>query len=140
VAHLSGGRPGIARRLLDDPDALAARGEVLDMHISLIPESRRTRFGFAEAALTDRVVLRESLELWAGFWRDVMIVSAGAGAPLTNADRTNEIRTIAGQMSVETARRALQSIEATRDRIDRNANTRLALETLMLDLPRLRVK
>jgi len=140
LAHLSGGRPGIARRLLDDPESLTARTQVLDRHIRLFPENRRARFGFAEEVYRDRAALREALELWATYWRDVMIVSAGAGAPLTNADREDEIRAIAGQVSVDTARQTLRSIEQTRDRIDRNANTRLILETLLLGLPRLRVK
>ena len=140
LAHLSGGRPGIARLLNKDPESLERRSEVLDRHVSLIPKTRRARFDFVGEAYRDRDMLRGSLELWAAYWRDVMILAAETTAPLTNPDREAELRTIAGQVSVETARRAVRSIEQTRDRIERNANTRLVLETLMLDLPRLRVK
>jgi DNA polymerase-3 subunit delta' len=140
LAHLSGGRPGIARRFLEDPEAEAARMEVVEQHVRMITENRIIRFRFAEAAAKDRATLRDALEVWATYWRDVLIVSAGASTPLTHVDREGEIREVAGQVGVEAARRTLGAIERTRDRIDRNANTRLALETLMLELPRLGVK
>lgn len=140
VAHLSGGRPGIARRLLDDPQALADQEQTLDAHLQLIPENRRARFRFAETASRDKAALRETLEVWATYWRDVLIAAAGAGAPLTNTGREREVRAVAAQVTAETARQTLLSVERTRERIDRNANTRLALEALLLVLPRLRVK
>jgi DNA polymerase-3 subunit delta' len=140
LAQLSGGRPGIARRLLDEPETAEAREEVLESHVRMIPENRLARFHFAETAAKDKEALRSSLEVWGAYWRDVLIVTTGANTPLIHLDREGEIREVAGQTGAETARRTLAAIERTRDRIDRNANTRLALETLMLELPRLRVK
>lgn len=137
IAHLAGGRPGVARRLLDQPELLVQHREQLDTQVRLLSESRAARFAFADQASKDKVGLRELLDVWATYWRDVMIASAGAGAPLTNIDRENEIRGIGERLSVSRAQQALLAVETTRDRIDRNANVRLALETLMLDLPRL---
>jgi hypothetical protein len=52
-----------------------------------------------------------------------------------NPDRTSEIDQLAAEFGLDTARRTISAIGKTLDMVDRNVNTRLALEVLMLDLP-----
>lgn len=137
LAHLSGGRPGMALRLHDDSEELARRSAWLDSHREMVYAGRVARFAFAGQAAGDRGELRSMLETWATYWRDVLIASSGATSPLTNIDRQEEIQQVAGRIRLEQAHAALRRIEETRDSIDQNANLRLAAETLLLALPRL---
>ena len=137
LAHISGGRPGLARHLSEEPEALAQRQDWLDEHHKLIPANRVTRFTFANQAAKERTATRAMLESWATYWRDVMILCAGSTTPLTNIDRLEELQNIADRVDVQIAHEMLNTIELTRERIDKNANLRLAAENLMLALPRL---
>jgi hypothetical protein len=56
--------------------------------------------------------------------------------PLTNLDREAEIKALAARLDLETAGRYLKQMENTLAALDANVNTRLALEVLLMDLPR----
>jgi DNA polymerase-3 subunit delta' len=139
LAHLSGGRLGMAVRLLSDPDNLDLRQEQLDTLELLLERDRTERFLYAEK-LTRRnaeIALEETLELWLGWWRDVMLVAGGARDPLpiTNIDRENRIREAADRYGLGTAGAAVRAIRETLWQLSCNANARLAVEVLMLDMP-----
>jgi DNA polymerase-3 subunit delta' len=140
LAHISGGRPGYALRLMKDKDTLDFRAQRLDDLQRLLPSTRRARFAYAEK-LTERKNeakerLRETLLLWLSFWRDVLLSSAGAETPLTNVDRTTEIEALAGKLSLAEARGLVAAAEGAIDQLERNVNPRLLVEVLLLDWPR----
>ncbi|MDW8326291.1 MAG: DNA polymerase III subunit [Anaerolineales bacterium] len=139
LAHLSGGRLGWAVRLAQDAEALEERRQKLDDVQQLLSAPRLARFQYAEKlareASLDRV--QATLELWESFWRDVLLAGAQAAVPLTNLDRQAVIRQIAGRLPPQAAHQTLQSIRRTGELLARNVNARLALETLLLDWPRL---
>jgi DNA polymerase-3 subunit delta' len=145
LAHISGGRPGYAFRLLQDPQALEFRRRRLDELQGLLKASRRERFAYAEK-LTDRKSeakerFRETLLVWLSFWRDVLLCSAGPDAaasslPLTNVDRLAEIEPLASGLGLAEARRMVRQAEAAVERLERNVNPRLLAEVLLLDWPR----
>jgi DNA polymerase III subunit delta' len=135
LAHLSGGRPGIALNLLHDSSALAFREERLADFRTLMASSRRVKFAAAEKLARDRETLRRTLLIWSAYWRDVLLLSAGSDVPLTNIDRLTELQALAGQLSLAEARRAVSEIELGLERLERNINPRLLLEVLLLDLP-----
>lgn len=68
-----------------------------------------------------------------------MHVAAGASTALTNADRSADIRFAADQLTAADAARAVASVRAAQARLERNANARLALEVLLLDLPHISI-
>jgi DNA polymerase III subunit delta' len=136
LAHLSAGRPGFALRMHREPEDLERRRSLLDEHLRLLSANRAERFAFAWTLSKDREKLRFALQVWLSLWRDILLVSCGSAAPLTNLDREDEIRSIAARTSLELAETCLAHLEQTRELLDRNANARLATEVLMLDLPR----
>ncbi|MBI3760301.1 MAG: DNA polymerase III subunit delta' [Chloroflexi bacterium] len=139
LAHLSGGRLGWAVRMSEDEERLAQRNERLDKLLGLIAAPRRARMAYAEAlAKRPREEVYELLDLWLTWWRDVLLASSHAGAPFANADRIEIIRGLADRIDPERARAAIEAIRKTGEAIDRNANLRLALEVLALDLPALK--
>ncbi len=137
VAHLSGGRPGYALRLLSDSDGLEFRHKQLDELLAKLPASRRERFAYAETISKDRETFRRVLLLWAAFWRDVMLTVSGAQAALVNIDRSADIQALAGQLSLPAARRLVADMELGIQRLDKNVNARLLAEVLLLDWPQL---
>jgi DNA polymerase-3 subunit delta' len=136
LAHLSGGRLGWAVLAAQDEAVLAHRAQLLDALIELTGQGRVERFAYAEGMAADSATARETLRLWQTWWRDVMLLASGSGATLTNSDRLDALRDHANRFGVEKAKEAAAGIARTLWQLDHNANARLALEVLMLDLPR----
>jgi DNA polymerase-3 subunit delta' len=138
LAHLCGGRLGWAVRAAADSAPLQRRAERLEELCSLLEASLVERFRYASELAKNPDVVEEALEIWAGWWRDVMVVAAGADGPLTNLDMREELRSQARSIG---SRRAAALTRATRQAADllrRNTNLRLTLEVLVcFDLPRL---
>ncbi|MEP7357817.1 MAG: DNA polymerase III subunit delta' C-terminal domain-containing protein, partial [Anaerolineales bacterium] len=139
LAHLAQGRLGWAVRMNEDEAALDARRQRLDDLTALVGQSRVARFGYAEKLVKENNSegLQAALELWLGFWRDVLLVSAGATAPLANPDREAEIRRLAAALAPSLVRDVVLGILRTAALLEKNANARLALEVCLLDWPRL---
>lgn len=139
LAHLAQGRLGWAVRAQADEARLLARAQRLDDLSALLAGSRLARFAYAERLAREGSIdrIQETLDLWQGYWRDVLLAAAGAAAPFANPDRQETIQQIAQQVTVETARRVIVGLQQTADRLERNANTRLTLEICLLDWPRI---
>ncbi|OQY25041.1 MAG: DNA polymerase III subunit delta' [Anaerolineaceae bacterium 4572_32.2] len=136
LAHLSGGRLGWAVRALKDKQAPQRRAKRLDALDQLVKASVVERFRYAEKLARKPETIQETLDLWIGWWRDVMLAAAGADAPLTNVDRQDALRDHARRFGVERSWAVVKALRSAADRLKRNANARLTLEVLMLDLPR----
>lgn len=142
LAHLSEGKPGLARRYHGDEKLLDTRQAVLDDHRRLLSGSRADQFAYAEKITKrakdrdPREELRKILVVWLSYWRDILHVTAGAATPLTNLDRKTEIETLAAALDLRSAHRAVAAVEKTLGLLEINANPRLVFEVLFLDLPR----
>lgn len=135
LARLSGGRLGWAVRAAAAPELLGARTEALDQLETLLREDRVARFRYAAQAAKDAAALRELLVAWQVFWRDVLMVASGGDVPVVNVDRQGTVQALARSAGVEGAGAALEAVGAALDRFSRNANARLTLEVLLMDLP-----
>ncbi len=136
IAHISGGRPGYAVRLLEDPAMLATRAEKLADLQSMLAGPRAQRFAYAEKYREDREGLRSLLLIWLSFWRDVLLRSGGASTPPANTDYAEQIEALGTRLPLPEARRIVSDLEQALDRLDANVNARLLTEVLLLDLPR----
>lgn len=136
LSHISGGRIGQSLALYRSDELLQARKDCLDELGRLLSASRVERFAYADAISKDKAVLREFLSVWLSYWRDVMLRSSGADVPVANLDREVEIERLSDILGLEKARMVVAAIQRTLTYIDQYVNNRLALEVLMLDLPR----
>ena len=141
LAHLSGGRPGYALHLKEDHEALDFRAERLTEMHDLLRATRRARFAYAEKMANrkpdpDLEKYRQTLLLWLGFWRDVLLRAAGSDAPLTNVDRIPEIEALASRLGLAKARLLVEAAENALDLLKKNVNARLLAEVLLLDWPK----
>ena len=135
LAHLSGGRPGYAFRLFQDPDQLTLRKTYLDDLQKLLSENRVERFDYAEAMAKNNDSFREILKVWLSFWRDVMLRAGYPSAQITNIDRSETIDELANELELNKSHAIVVSLERIFDQLDHNINPRLAVEVFMLDLP-----
>ncbi len=135
LAALSGGRPGMALRLNEDPSTVEQRAEWLAACSRLLSASRVDRFAFAEKASKDRETLRAMLLVWLAFWRDVLW-QAGRPSAEASHDEDKRAAAVARHVGLAEARGALASTERTLEQLTvTNVNARLALEVLLLDFP-----
>ncbi|MBI5824109.1 MAG: DNA polymerase III subunit delta' [Chloroflexi bacterium] len=135
LAHISGGRPGYARRLIDDVTLLEKRDERLNDLQTLLPAPRVEKFSYADKLSKDKDAMRQAITIWLSYWRDVMLRVAGAETPLINVDRNMEIEFLAGRLDLSTARRVVSDLESALEKMDRNVNSRLLAEVLLMDWP-----
>ena len=137
LAHITGGRLEASLALVDDPAYLDARREALEeLHEARIAgASDRLRVAgrMAEGFFRDRQRLFTRLDLWASLWRDALLIAAGTPEGITDPESLADLEAL--HVSVAEAARALNDVHFTLSALRRNANARLALESLLLNLP-----
>jgi DNA polymerase III subunit delta' len=136
IAHISGGRFGYAQRLIEDDALLGWREERLNDLQTLISASRVEKFAYAEKLARDKESMRQAVLIWLSYWRDVMLRTAHAQTPLVNVDRNVEIEDLAQRLDLSLARRVVSGLEDVLEKMERNVNSRLLAEVLLLDLPK----
>jgi len=136
IAHISGGRPGYARQLIESESLLEEREERLNDMQSLIAASRVEKFAYADKLARDKDSMRQAILIWLSYWRDVMLRTAQAETPLVNRDRKVEIEDLAGRLDLSAARGVVSQLENTLQKMEGNVNSRLLAEVLLLDLPK----
>ena len=145
LAHISGGRPGYALKLHQNPELQVQRVKWLADQYQLISASRVKRFAYADQLTKgkDRAEvkarLRGVLQIWLSFWRDVLLQASDASIPLSNPDQAEEIQNLATHLGLEVAYNMVVSLEHTMRLLDQNINLRLATEVLLLGLPSLQL-
>ena len=139
LAHLSGGRIGWALDASRDEAMLKQRHQSLDQLVQLLPAGRVERFGFAWKASRDAAGTRRLIDMWTGWWRDLLLLRYQHTGDVVNVDRLDELRSLSGQGTEHQIWAALKALQTAAEYLEANVNTRLALESLMLRLPRWRL-
>jgi DNA polymerase-3 subunit delta' len=139
VAALSDGRLGTAVGLLSRPDALARRKSALEQAAVLVGASVLDRVAvatrLAKMYTDDRPGLHEWLDVWEGWWRDVMATGAGAIELAAGIDQAGALASTARRIPPSQAASAVNLVQQARKHLQENVNPRLALEALTLALP-----
>ena len=140
IARLSGGRPGWAIEVAGRRELLEEISGKLGTIEGLVKGGPEERFGYAASlALAfgrDRETARQELATWLGWWRDILVLKEGDQEHVTHLSRLEALQAVAGVLSSAEVVRALQAVRETMDLLDRNVNARLAIEEMMLALPR----
>ncbi len=138
LARLAGGRLGWALRASRDAAVLHQRQEALAQLIQMLSADRVERLSFAWKTSRDPLASRVLIELWATWWRDLLLVCSQGEGPIVNVDRADELQGLAGQSTTLQAWAMLNALQAAAAQLEANVNVRLALESLLLKLPRWR--
>lgn len=135
LARLCNGRLGWGIRASQDPAILNSRKQILERQENLLHASRLERLSLAEQLAKKPDQLPELLALWRGWWRDALLLRCEYAQGITNPDQRQGLEAAAAAFSVDQILGALRQIQTTRGYLDQNANARLALENLFMDLP-----
>jgi DNA polymerase-3 subunit delta' len=140
LAGLSHGCPGWAIDAASDPKIMEQRDSELDRIIGVIKGDYEARFAYAAGLATgftqNRQAVYGTLDRWRDWWRDMLLVRLDCADMITNIDRKEELVRMSKNYSLSSIRDFIQSIAAAGLQLKQNVNQRLALEVLMLDIPR----
>lgn len=138
LARLSNGRFGWALAQLQGKQYREQREEDLRSLWHLTRASRVERLAFSQSLSSNRENDRlfGLLALWTGWWRDVLLAQAGCQDACNHIDHLTEIQRdaqVCAPADVQSFLYALRRIEAY---LRHTVNTTLALDVLLLQLPR----
>ncbi|MDO8531164.1 MAG: DNA polymerase III subunit delta' [Dehalococcoidia bacterium] len=140
VARLAQGRIGWALAVAADGALLQKREERLDQVFGLTEADREQRFAFATEMETlfrrNREEGRAVLELWREWWRDLLLWKTGMGEWATNLDRHTAAEAQAARLELGEIAATLRRLDETAAALEANVTPRLALDVLMLAMPR----
>jgi DNA polymerase III subunit delta' len=139
IAAAAAGRLGWALAAFDDAGVLAEREQVLDEAMRVAHAGRYERFSWAVDAANRAGDVREryirTLQVWEGWWRDVLLYSSGATEGALNSDRSEALAREGKMYGTADVANFLASLIKTREYLHENVDPQLALENLTLDLP-----
>jgi DNA polymerase-3 subunit delta' len=136
LAGLSQGCLGWALRVSTDDSYLAQRTQRLTEMFSLIDAGWEERFSYAAKLGNDRKSAEEIIKLWLAWWRDVMLNKCDCKQTTTNIDYTSKLEEWAQMLSLPEIRDFIDSLRQSLNQVAVNANVRLVLEILMLNMPK----
>ncbi len=135
LAHISGGKPELALAYHQNPDMLENRTMLLDQQMVILGSHTVDRFLYANDISRDSKRVQDMVNHWSSIWIDVLHLAGGSDAPLQNIDRTEDIEKIAGKIDLGQAKRILEQLGKTSELLEMNANLKLTVENLFLQLP-----
>ncbi|MFC1961705.1 DNA polymerase III subunit delta' [Chloroflexota bacterium] len=140
LARLCHGCLGWALQATADDSLLRQRDEELAGLCQLTEAGRGKRIEYALQLAAqyqqDRARVYEVLGLWQDYWRDLLLIRAGCPEDLvTNVDRRERLQEEARGYSLAQIRAFIDGIQASGQQLQLNANPRLVLEVLMMDMP-----
>jgi len=138
LAGLANGRLGWAVRAHEKPDEARLREEALSRIAEMATKPVDERMRLAAALGPDNARARAALDLWALWWRDVTLAANGAQRLLTTGEPRRAAERVGQAVGPERARVFLEALLAAQATLDVNANPRLLMENLALDLPAVR--
>lgn len=136
-AHLAGGRVGAAVAYAEHPDALESRKAQLDDLVRLLAGSRRDRFAYTESLNRNRDNIKNTLQTWFTWLRDLLLLANGSPGRITNIDRQLELKALAGSVNPAEAAGMIKAVDDALAALEVNGNIRLLLDNFFLDLPRI---
>lgn len=137
LAQMADGRLGWALAAAATPEMLVERDGQLEMLLTALDGDRVARFALAGQLSREPETLPDILRTWLSWWRDLALLSWGDGTPemVSNIDRLEELQRYAHAWSRTDIRRGLEQTNRAILQLEQNANTRLALEVLLLTYP-----
>ena len=140
LARLCHGCLGWAVSAALDDDLLKLRTQRIDRLLDITDADYEERFAYAAQLAVqfsqNRGLVQEELDLWIEWWRDLLLVKSGCSDIIINVDLEASLIEVAMSYSLAQIKAIISSLQAAGGQLRQNANPRLVLEVLMLDIPR----
>lgn len=134
IAPLARGRFGAAVNMLADPSLQVLREAVDEDARRLARATRNERLDYAEQLaqrwFRERGSVVATIDMWAEWWRALLLA-------VTNVEPAPELAAEVAACDAAGAARGLAAVRRAREHLLQNTNPQLAIEVMMLDLPRL---
>ena len=140
IARLSKGRLGWAVDAVSQPELLERLKGELGSIEEVVRAGPEGRFAYANSLASsysrDRDSGRQKLTMWLAWWRDVLLVKEGVLGFVTYLSEMDTLTSVASTLSSPQVAVAISAVQGTMDHLESNVSPRLALEHMMLALPR----
>jgi DNA polymerase-3 subunit delta' len=140
LTQLCHGRLGWALSALANIAILEQRSQIIARLVSLLTANLGQRFAYAQELASQFSQSRrtggEIIGIWLDWWRDLMLIKGGCNGAIINIDYEITVEEQAGGLSLSEIKGFLANLCLLEEEISKNVNPRLALEWLMLNLPR----
>ena len=136
LSHVSAGRLGWAISAMQDSVILERRETAIEDLLNLMSKNRVERLAYARALSRNPQLVTETLEYWLSWWHDLLTLRGGVGGYVINVDQVAGLQQRAELVTLQEVKNMVDQLRYTMRAIDQNANVRLALEVLLLSLPR----
>lgn len=138
LSRLANGRLGWAVEESQKKSLWEEREERLQQLWALVRGDFAMRIDVAEQMAKKKDArLFATIETWQGWWRDVLVVQAGAPQGVINIDKQEELFTQAQAVSPNDVQSYLSKIDEVVAALRHTVNARLALDTLLLRMPQI---
>jgi DNA polymerase III subunit delta' len=135
LAGLAGGRLGWAVEAHEQPALLERRAALQREILALAGATRDARMRQAAALAPDAESARQALEEWTLWWRDVVLAAVGVARLNATGAAREQAERMGRAVGASAAEVFLRRLVAARQQLEQNANPRLTLEVLALDMP-----
>lgn len=135
AARVAAGSPGAAQAVIAS-SVFSARVEVGASLADALKHGAGARVSLAESVASERADVADWLNLVRALYRDAAVRASGASMErLVHRDQLDVVDALAGGASAARLAAVVSEIELTERRLDGNVHPRLALESLLLELP-----
>ncbi len=135
LARLSEGCIGWALTASVDEGLLKDRNAKLSELELLLQSGLDERFSYINQLGNDRKEIEKVINMWITWWRDMLLINNGCGELVVNFDFLSRLTEYAQEFDLADIINFIDNLYKTLDQISQNANLRLVLEVLMLDMP-----
>ena len=142
LSHLTAGKLGLAVHYYQNQEQLEILHQLVQDVFDLLRSSLVERFDYAEKVSdlrkkkTSRDTIAFMLQTWLSLWRDFYICANGSDMPLTFQNFKSYSQKTAEKLSKSVIHDQLIQLENALQQLDANLNSRLLIETLLLDWPK----
>jgi len=140
LSRLSQGCIGWAIEAINNETLMQNREEIFEQMLTVISGDYSSRFGaaarMAQQFSKKRETIYETMDAWTKWFRDILLVKTGCDSDIISIDHLDDFYQMAGNYSLEQIKSAIKYLLDAVEQLKLNANARLVLEVLMLNLPR----
>jgi DNA polymerase-3 subunit delta' len=140
LSALSQGCIGWAISACRNEELLEHYREDRDTILDIISEDHEERFIYAARLAGQfnkkREIVLELLNIWVNVWRDLLLIKTGFSKTITNLDIQKRLEQLSRDMDLRDIRRFISEVQEAINNLRRNANARLVLEAMMMNIPK----
>ena len=139
LSHLAAGRLGWAVEASQNPSILQRRKVEIEQLDEAVSGRRYERFSLANKLSRKPENLPSILKTWLSWWHDLLLIVHGGNdrnVEISNIDQQLKLHKLAKEWSSDQVLSSLRQTELALWQLQRNANTRLVIENLLLIYPK----